>query len=461
MGHANVLSGSAFRAALYAVAAVIAALLATGVGAYIFVQSALEAELNRQISAEQVMLRQVFDEGGLSALIATIDEVNNPAAPTPRAIGLFDGSGARLAGNLLDLPQMHASSRLVLATTDTSARPSDYFLNATLIDSVTLVIGRDLSLITAAERTLVIAFSVAGLVLTAAILMIGYAASRTSLHKLEIIQQTMDHVSQGDTQARVPLSRGYDQIDRVAERINRHLDRLSTLMVSTRTTAAAIAHDLRTPLSRAFLSLQDVTAQLDRQQDPRPAIERTEDELSRLGRIFDAILRISRIETQGDRKDFTAVNLVPLLEDLVETFVPVAEEKGQTIRFQHATDVPSVTGDDRMLRQLVVNLIQNAITHTPPGTEIMVALERRDQGVEVTVSDTGPGIPIADRVRVIEPFYRVDGHKTTEGSGLGLALVKAIAERHGAILTLQDNAPGLKVSLIFPHRVSGGRLLPA
>jgi signal transduction histidine kinase len=461
MGHGNVLSGSAFRAALNAVAAVITALIVTGVAAYLYVQATLQAELTRQISAEEVMLHQIYDEGGLPALITTINEVNNPATLSPRAIGLFDPLGTRLAGNLQVLPSLSTSPRLALTTTDPSAQQTDYYLSASLIDNVTLVLGRDLSLITAAERTLILAFSVAGVVLTATILLIGYAASRASLRKLEVIQTTMDHVSQGDMGVRVPISRDYDQIDRVSERINRHLDRLSTLMVSTRTTAAAIAHDLRTPLSRAFLSLQDAAARLDKGQDPREAIDRTDAELSRLGRIFDAILRISRIETQGDRKDFTAVNLAPLLEDLVETFAPVAEEKGQTIRFLTAANVPAVTGDDRMLRQLVVNLIQNAVTHTPEGTEITVALKRLDRGVEVSVSDNGPGIPEADRSKVIEPFYRVDGHKTTEGSGLGLALVKAIAERHGSALTLQDNAPGLKVSLVFPFKTSGGRQTPA
>lgn len=461
MGLANVLSGSAFRASLYAVAAVITALIVTGVAAYLYVQATLQAELTRQISAEEVMLRQIYDEGGLSALIDTINEVNNPATLSPRAIGLFDPGGTRLAGNLQVLPSPSTFPRLALTTTDPSAQQADYYLSASLIDNVTLVLGRDLSLITAAERTLILAFSVAGVVLTGTTLLIGYAASRASLRKLEVIQHTMDHVSKGEMQVRVPISRDYDQIDRVAEQINRHLDRLSSLMVSTRTTAAAIAHDLRTPLSRAFLSLQDATAQLDKGRDPREAIDRTDAELSRLGRIFDAILRISRIETEGSRKDFMPVSLAPLLEDLVETFVPVAEEKGQTIRFQAAANVPPVAGDDRMLRQLVVNLIQNAVTHTPESTEITVALNQLGQGVEVAVSDNGPGIPEADRTRVVEPFYRVDGHKTTEGSGLGLALVKAIAERHGAVLSLQDNAPGLKVSLLFPIQTSGGRHTPA
>lgn len=454
MDRANVLSGSAFRASLNAVLAVMTALVITGVAAFFFVQKALEAELSRQISAEEVMLRQIYDDGGLAALITTINEVNNPATPSPRAIGLFDQGGVRLAGNINALPQINDTTRLALTTTDRLAQPSDYFINATLIDKETLLIGHDLSLIAATERTLIIAFSIAGIMLTAAILVIGYTASRASLRKLEVIQLTMDHVSQGDTQIRLPVSGDNDQIDRISQRINRHLERLSTLMVSTRTTAAAIAHDLRTPLSRAFLSLQDATARLDKGQDPRDAIENTDAELSRLGRIFDAILRISRIESLGDRKDFVPVTLAPMLADLIETFAPVAEEKGQSLGFTAAKTVPAVSGDERMLRQMFVNLIQNCVTHCPPGSDIAVTLDADSIGVTVGVSDNGPGIPEADRTQVFEPFFRVDGHNTTEGSGLGLALVRAIAERHGAIISLHDNAPGLKVVLTFPAQTS-------
>lgn len=450
MDRASVFSGSAFRAATYAAIAVVLALIMTGIGAYVFVQRTLKAELDLQIRAEQILLREIYDTDGLDALIGTIAEINNPAAVSPHAVGLFDQNGARLAGNISIILQPGESMRVALTTTDKRARESTYYLTATRFDDVTLVIGHDITLITATERTLVLAFSVAGAALSVVILLIGYAASHTSLRKLQVLERTMNRVSQGDTQIRLPISGDDDQFDRISERINIHLDRLSSLMVSTRTTAAAIAHDLRTPLSRAFLSLQDAAALLDKNEDPRAAIESTDRELTRLGRIFDAILRISRIESKGEQIEFTAIGLPALLEDLVETFGAVAEEKGQTLTLVAGASVAPVMGDARMLRQMFVNLIQNAIGHCPPGVTITLSLRQVGPSVVAEISDTGPGISEADRARVFEPFYRIDSHRTTEGSGLGLALVRAIADRHGVAIVLSDNMPGLKVTLTFP-----------
>lgn len=449
MDRASVLSGSAFRAAIYAALAVVLALVVTGFAAFAYVQRTLDAELQRQIQAEQLLLREIYDGGGLDALITTIGQINNPAAPSPRAIGLFGPDGTRLAGNISILVQPGGSLRLALTTNDQRAQQATYYLTATNFDTVTLVIGHDITLINATQRTLVLAFLVAGSALAATILLIGYAASRTSLRKLEVLDRTMDLVSQGDTQIRLPISGANDQFDRISQRVNMHLDRLSTLMVSTKTTAAAIAHDLRTPLSRAFLSLQNATAQLDKGQDPRAAIEGTESELSRLGRIFDAILRISRIENKGDQGEAVALNLTPLLADLVETFVPVAEEKGQTLTLLPGPSQARVLGDERMLRQMFVNLIQNAITHCQSGAAIAIGLEHSANAIIVQINDTGPGIPIGQRTDVFEPFYRLDANRTTEGSGMGLALVRAIADRHQIAIELGDNAPGLRVSLTF------------
>lgn len=450
MDRASVLSGSAFRAAIYAALAVVLALLLTGVATYTYVQRTQKAELDRQIQGEELLLREIYDGGGLGALINTLEQINDPAAPSPRAIGLFDPHGAQLAGNVSILVQPGGSLRLALTTSDPRAQQATYYLTSTQFDDVTLVIGHDITLIAATERTLVLAFSVAGSALAAIILLIGYAASRTSLHKLEVLDRTMDLVSQGDTQIRLPISGANDQFDRISERVNMHLDRLSSLMVSTKTTAAAIAHDLRTPLSRAFLSLQSATQQLDKGQDPRAAIEGTERELSRLGRIFDAILRISRIETKGDQTEAVRLNLHPLLADLVETFAPVAEEKGQTLTLLPGPTEANVLGDERMLRQMFVNLIQNAITHCPGAATITLGLQQTGQAIVAQISDNGPGIPAAQRADVFEPFYRLDANRTTEGSGMGLALVRAIADRHKIVIALSDNAPGLQVTLTFP-----------
>lgn len=450
MDRANVLSGAAFRTAAYATLAVVAALILTGVTAFSYLRTTLDTTLAQQIRADEIMLHDIYDSGGKADLVQAISEINNPVAQTPRVIGMFDADGTKLAGNIDRLPPLGTSKRVILTTTDHNARASSYYLNTARFDDVTLVLGQDLSLTDAAERTFVWVLLAAGIVLTAAILAIGYGASRSNLIKLTRLERTLDRVSNGDIEARVPVSTHLDQIDRIAARINAHLERLSNLMISTRTTAAAIAHDLRTPLSRAFLSLQDAQARLDRGQDPRGAIEAADNELTGLSRIFDAILRIARIGSDSGRNDLTSVDLVPLLSDLAEIFAPIAEEKGQSLSIQSGIGSARVQGDSRMLRQMLVNLIQNALTHCPGGASVTLALRLEATTIVVEIADDGPGIPDEERARVFDPFYRLDRNRTTPGSGLGLALVKAIAEHHDATIVLSANRPGLNVTIRFP-----------
>lgn len=451
MDHASVFSGSAFRTAIHAALAVAATLALTAIGAFFLVQQTLEHEIRRQILAEQVMLREIYDKGGEAALIRTIAEINNPVALSRRAIGAFGRDGMKLAGNIETAPDLHAFERAELAIAGTGDKPLPYYVHTTLLDETILVIGHDLSLITTAERRLVLALLGSGLIAGAVILMIGYLASRKSLRKLNSLESTLNRVSQGDTDIRVPVTGENEQIDRIAQRVNLHLDRLSSLMVTTKSTAVAIAHDLKTPLSRAQLSLQAAIAQIEKKQDPTEAIARIETELDRLNRIFDTILRISRIETSTKRAEFRKFQLQPMLQDLAETFVPMAQERGQSLTLS-APSGPSASalGDERMVRQMIVNLIQNAINHGPTGNAITIGLHGRGRSCVVEIADHGPGIPENERLKVFDPFYRLDGSRTGDGSGLGLALVKAIAERHDIEIILADNAPGLKVSLIFP-----------
>lgn len=451
MDRVSVFSGSAFRTAVFAAVAVLATLTVAAVGAFYFVRQALEHEIAGQILAEQVMLREIYEKGGEAALIRTISEINNPVALSQRAIGAFGPGGLKLAGNIRTAPSITNFQRANLIIDGEGGRTRPYYVHTALFDRIVLVIGHDLSLVTATERRLALALIGSGLLAGAVILLIGYGASHRSLLKLSDLEATLDHVSQGDTAIRVPTGAGNDQIDRIARRVNVHLDRLSGLMVTTRSTVAAIAHDLKTPLSRAHLSLQSARTLIDEGEDPRGALEDTEAELERLGAIFDTVLRISRIETAANAVDFAPFDLAPLIADLAETFAPVAEERGQTLSFlQPETAVPPVSGDARMVRQMIVNLIQNAINHGPAGNAVEIALGAHDGACTLDVADHGPGIREDERAKVFDPFYRSDSSRTGDGSGLGLALVKAIAGRHGIAVELADNAPGLKVRLHFP-----------
>jgi signal transduction histidine kinase len=190
---------------------------------------------------------------------------------------------------------------------------------------------------------------------------------------------------------------------------------------------------------------------VDKGQDPREEIESAEAELDRLNSIFETILRISRIEAAGRNDQFKPFHLLPMLEDLAETFIPMLEERGQSLEVVAPTQpAPPVMGDERMLRQMIVNLLQNAMNHGAAGNQIGLGLHVQDGATVLEITDRGPGIPKHERQNVFDPFYRLDSSRTTGGSGLGLALVKAICERHGITIKLADNMPGLKVILTFP-----------
>jgi signal transduction histidine kinase len=285
-------------------------------------------------------------------------------------------------------------------------------------------------------------------------LILGFGASLQTQRKLDHMTRTLDRVSQGDVNARLPVAPGQDQIDRVSAAMNLHLDRLSMLMQTTRASAAAIAHDLRTPLSRAFLLIDRAQTTLDEGQDARDLIDGIEAELVRLNAIFDAIMRISRLETAQAEVTFVAVPLAPLLTDLAETFAPVAEERDQSLTLAPVPANLTLRGDAAMLAQLIANLIQNAINHCPAGTAITFGAKAEAGQVRLWISDTGAGIPEAEYDKVFELFYRIDPNRTGGGNGLGMALVKAIAERLGGHIVLSDAKPGLRVDVTFPQTES-------
>jgi signal transduction histidine kinase len=166
---------------------------------------------------------------------------------------------------------------------------------------------------------------------------------------------------------------------------------------------------------------------------------------------FSAMLRISQIESGSRRSGFKIVNLSDILVSVTDALYPVAEEQGKTIRTDIAPEV-LLTGDKELLTQLVFNLLDNAILHTPKDTLINVSLRSSGVQTELTIADNGPGIAEENRLKVFQRFYRLEQSRTTPGNGLGLSIVAAIADLHGGTIALEDNNPGLKVVLLLPKR---------
>jgi signal transduction histidine kinase len=164
---------------------------------------------------------------------------------------------------------------------------------------------------------------------------------------------------------------------------------------------------------------------------------------------FNALLRIAQIETGARRTGFRQIDLAVIARDVAEAFQPAAEEQGKTLSIHSGAPLP-LMGDKELLSQMIANLIDNALRHTPEGSLIEVRTPERGAARTLTISDTGPGVPESDRARIFERFYRLDASRTTRGDGLGLSLVAAVAELHGAEIVVEDNRPGLRMIMKIP-----------
>ncbi len=456
MDRGNILSGAAFTAVLQSAVVFLVMLITVGSLTNRYVERTMTGELREDIQTRWSLFAADYREEGAAPLTELIDSAALFTAQGRRAIGLFDANGRPVAGNILTRPEtdgwQNGALDLVPDASQTSSdgREIEYFYRSGAVDDYTLVVGQRLDRMFQLDRTVFRTLSITGFIVVLTMLGAGYLLSRKSLRKLEGLEQALERVSDGDMSARVAVSPHNDQIDRIAGRMNTHLDSLSRLMASTRGTAAAVAHDLKSPLARAYLGLGRALAQVDAGEDPRADIEDTQGELQRMGVIFDTFMRLAQIEAGVYGGPFAKVDLRALVDDLAETYHLVAEDHDQTLVYDRdAGGDVSVVGDAAMLQQLLVNLLENALNHGGAGNEIQLSLDRKADRVHLTVADRGPGIPEAARDAVFEPFHRLDPSRRKPGSGLGLTLVRAIAERHGADVTLADNNPGLRVSVVF------------
>lgn len=256
------------------------------------------------------------------------------------------------------------------------------------------------------------------------------------------VSATAIAVSAGDLSRRVRVAGQDDEFDLLAETINDMLDRISRLMDGVRQVSNAIAHDLRTPITRARTRLEDAAIHATTDIELRAAVERAMADLDGIVSVFQALLRISEIEAGARRSAFAPVDLVPLLADLTELYDAVAEERGMVLQTDIAPSLPAF-GDRDMIQQAVANLLDNALKFSPEGGVIRVSAAVEAGTVRITVADQGPGIPEEDRQRATERFFRGESARSTPGSGLGLSLVQAVAHLHGGEIVLSDAGPGL------------------
>lgn len=221
--------------------------------------------------------------------------------------------------------------------------------------------------------------------------------------------------------------------------------------MAIRQVSSDIAHDLKTPIQRVSVYLNDLSERDGLDGPSAELLDKAKGELEGIVSVFHSLLQIAQIETGSPKAGFALVDLRDVCETICELYEPSAAGSGHRLDFEAPTECDfKVHGDRGLLGQVLANLIENALRHTPGGTRIAVALSRSGPAVTMAVADTGPGVPEAERDLVLRRLYRMDRSRSSPGAGLGLSLVNSIVALHGAKLQLMDNGPGLRVVLTFP-----------
>jgi signal transduction histidine kinase len=276
----------------------------------------------------------------------------------------------------------------------------------------------------------------------------GALVSRGLLRRIETISRAARDIMAGDFSRRIPVRGTGDEFDRLVTSLNAMLERNELAMESVRQVSNDIAHDLRTPLTRLRQRLELAQRWARSVEEWRWAAEGCISDMDAILETFGGLLRIAQIESGMPARRFAKVDLSELLRTVIEMYQPMAEQKEQAFTADIASGV-TVWGDRELLTQMIANVIENAMKHSPRGASICVATRGSASTIAVTVSDSGPGIPSEQRARVFQRFYRLERSRSTPGNGLGLSLVEAIAALHQIGIELTDNAPGLRVTLRF------------
>ena len=443
----SLLRTSSFRLTLmYAGLFTICALVLFGVTYWFATDYAARDEIN-EIAEEFTAIQDDVNLAGEEQLPLIIQNHLRGRMEVRAVYLLEDSQGNKIAGNMDVMPPNLGPMMLSLSLDGQlrAVRAHGYRLS----NGDYLLVGQDTSVLREMKAVIARAFGV-GLLITLALAVIGSAAiSTATLKRVGAVSQTARAIMGGDLSQRVPLRGADDEFDDLAKSVNAMLDRIEDLMRSMRQVSNDIAHDLRTPLTRLRQRLEHARRRAKTEAEFHEALGGSIAQVDSILETFGALLRIAQIEAGSRATPQAPIDVTKLLTGIVEDFAPAAEDRGQNIVAEVHAGV-NVSADRELLTQMVVNLVDNAIRHSPSGARISVEAKSVDGGMELAVADTGPGIPEGEREKVLRPFYRLDASRSTEGSGLGLSLVAAIAKQHKAKLSLGDNAPGLRVAVLFP-----------
>jgi len=435
--------------------------------AYIYVATAGEAtrRTDREIQQEMRSLVAAYDRAGLDAVNQSL--IERAASERPFLYLLMDPSGKRISGSIEESPV----EKFVGKPTWTSFAITDQTpqgrtvkhpargLQERLSGGEILFVGADVGEDEAYVFSVVRALWGAGLLVIILGLCGGVLMSRNVSRSMAGLTEVLEAVRGGDLAARAPVRGARDEFDELAQALNEMLDRLERSMAGHRHAGDAIAHDLRSPLTRLRARLEAAYLDVEAGKgDPTHALAQALEDTDGVLKTFSTVLAIARLQAAGAAPDPVLFDPGELAADICELYEPLCEEKGIDFDAELAKGLQA-RGNREFLAQAIANVLDNAVKYTPRGGAIMLRVRRRSSGeVEFSVTDTGPGVPEADRSRVVERFVRLENSRNQPGAGLGLSLVAAVAEAHRGRLELDEgpgkvgeSGPGLRVALILPR----------
>ena len=365
------------------------------------------------------------------------------------AYGLFDPQFNPLGGQIRQMPvelgldgRIHEISRCLDADDPRLPRDSCDAVAIKVRDGRWLVLVRDNGSLFVVTRIILHAL-LWGLSLTIIPGIAGwYWLRRRPLKRIRAIQATAEQIVAGDLTRRLPLSQRRDELDMLAAIVNAMLDRIERLMHEVKGVCDNIAHDLRTPLTRLRAQLYRIRQQAGDDGPQAEAMEQAIAETDTLMARFRGLLRISELEDRQRRAGFVELPPQALLEELHDFYLPLAEDGEIALELRIAEPLPSLFGDHELLFEALANLVGNAIKFTPAGGRVRISADSDANGVQITVEDSGPGIPVDERETVLKRFYRSEEGHRHSGFGLGLSIVAAIVDLHGYQLEVGESEWG-------------------
>ncbi len=429
-------------------------------------QRLVTTQITETVDAEIAGLAEQYRQGGIRRLVAVVESRSLQPGSSLYLVTSF--SGEALAGNIAGLaPGVFDRSgwtETVYRRLDEEGTERPAMIRVSqLPGGFRLLVGRDLE-----ERRRVREIVAQAARWSAAFVVIlglagGFFVTRRVLKRVDAITDTSRTIMAGNLSGRLPVFGSNDEFDRLATNLNAMLERIEALMRGLKEVSDNIAHDLKTPLTRLRNRAEAALRSAKSEDDYRAALEATIEESDGLIRTFNALLMIARAESGQARDNMIELDAAELARSVAELYEPLAEEKGLFIKVDASGPLP-MKGNRELLSQAFANLVDNAIkysnAHGAGGDDLVLSVRPAGERVLLAVADRGPGIPAADRARAVERFVRLEQSRSQPGSGLGLSLASAVARLHGGELILDDNHPGLRVTMALPRQGPQAGALP-